>query len=77
MPRVVLTRTESFAGLTSPPGLPAAETNVLFYERAGDSFIALARGTPQIIATGSDRYIQFSQPDPAAATDLVLARAGR
>ncbi len=76
MPRVVLTRTESFAGLTSLPGLPAAETNAL-YEQAQDSFIALARGTPQIIATGSDHYIQFSQPDPAAATDLVLARAGR
>jgi hypothetical protein len=76
MPLVVLTKTESFAGLTSLPGLPADETNAL-YEQAQDSLVALAPGTPQIIATGSDHYIQFSQPDlVVAATDLVIGRAG-
>lgn len=74
VPIVVLTKTESFAGLTSVPGLPAEETNAL-YEQAQDDFVALAPGTPQLIATGSDHYIQFSQPDlVVAATELVLGR---
>lgn len=74
VPLVVLTKTESFAGLTSVPGLPAEETNTL-YEQAQDDFVALAPGIPQLIATGSDHYIQFSQPDlVVAATELVLAR---
>jgi pimeloyl-ACP methyl ester carboxylesterase len=74
VPLVVLTKTESFAGLTSVPGLPAEETNAL-YEQAQDDFVALAPGIPQLIATGSDHYIQFSQPDlVVAATELVLVR---
>ena len=76
VPVVVLTKTESFAGLPSLPGLPADDTNAL-YEQAQDNLVALVPGTPQFIATGSDHYIQFSQPDLVVnATELVLGRAG-
>jgi hypothetical protein len=37
--------------------------------------VALAPATPQIRATGSDHYVQFSQPDlVVSATELVLRR---
>jgi pimeloyl-ACP methyl ester carboxylesterase len=73
-PLVVLTKTESFAGLKSLPGLPADDVNRL-YERAERSVVELAPATPQILATGSDHYIQFSQPDLiVSATELVLGR---
>lgn len=75
-PLAVLTKTESFGGLTDVPGLPATDTNRL-YEQAEDNFVAMAPATPQIIATGSDHYIQFSQPDlVVSATELVFERAG-
>ena len=45
------------------------------YERAQDDFVALAPTTPQIVATGSARYIQFSQPDLiVAAAEMVMDR---
>jgi pimeloyl-ACP methyl ester carboxylesterase len=74
MPLAVLTKTESFAGLKSLPGLPADDVNRL-YEQAQQAVVALAPATPQIMATGSDHYIQFSQPDlVVAATELVVRR---
>jgi hypothetical protein len=73
VPVAVLTKT--FAGLKSFPGLPADETNQL-YEQAQDDVVALSPDTPQMIATGSDHYIQFSQPDLVVrATELVQRRA--
>ena len=73
-PLFVLTKTESFAGLKSVPGLSADDVNRL-YERAEQSVVDLAPATPQILATGSDHYIQFSQPDLiVSATELVLSR---
>ena len=73
-PLVVLTKTASFAGLKSVPGLSADDVNRI-YERAEKSVVDLAPATPQILATGSDHYIQFSQPDlVVSATELVLAR---
>lgn len=75
VPVVVLTKTEPFAGLKSFPGLAADETNRL-YEQAEVDVVALAPDTPQMIATGSDHYIQFSQPDLVVrATELVERRA--
>jgi pimeloyl-ACP methyl ester carboxylesterase len=74
MPLVVLTKSESFAGLRSVPGLPADDVNRL-YEQAQEAVVALAPATPQIRATGSDHYVQFSQPDlVVSATELVLRR---
>jgi len=75
VPVVVLTKTEPFGGMTSVPGLTAEDTNAVF-EQAQDSLVALVPGTPHILATGSDHYIQLSQPDlVVAATDLVLGRS--
>jgi pimeloyl-ACP methyl ester carboxylesterase len=75
VPVAVLTKTEPFAGLKPLPGLPADETNRL-YERAQDELVALSPDTPQAFATGSDHYIQFSQPDlVVAATELIERRA--
>lgn len=76
-PLAVLTKTEPFGGLTDLPGLSAKEINDA-YQRAEDSYVELAPTTPQIIATGSDHYIQFSQPDLiVSATELVLGRVRR
>ena len=73
-PLVVLTKTESFAGLKSVPGLSANDVNRL-YEQSEQSVVDLAPATPQILATGSDHYIQFSQPDlVVSATELVIGR---
>ena len=75
MPVVVLTKTESFAGLDQvPAGITADEINSL-YGQAQRYFVDLAPTTPQEFATGSDHYIQFSQPDLIVrATELVLDR---
>jgi pimeloyl-ACP methyl ester carboxylesterase len=77
MPLVVLTKTASFAGLDPvPPGITADEINTL-YEQAQSYFVSLAPTTPHIFATGSDHYIQFSQPDLIVdSTELVLGRLG-
>ncbi len=73
-PLAVLTKTEPFAGLSDLPGLPAHVINDE-YQRAQDSFVALAPTTPHLTATGSDHYIQFSQPDLIThATELILGR---
>jgi pimeloyl-ACP methyl ester carboxylesterase len=75
VPAAVLTKTASFAGLTSFPGLSADDLNRL-YEKAQDALVALAPNTPHVIATGSEHCIQCSQPDLVVqATELVAARA--
>ncbi len=71
IPVAVLTKTESFAGLTSFPGLSADELNRL-YEQAHDAIVALAPTAPHLIATGSEHCIQCSQPDLVVqAAELV------
>jgi pimeloyl-ACP methyl ester carboxylesterase len=75
MPVAVMTKTEPFAVATLPPGLTTEALNQS-YQRAQDAFVALAPRTPQIFATGSDHYIQFSQPDLVTQTaDLIVERA--
>ncbi len=75
VPVAVLTKTESFAGLTSFPGLSGDDLNRL-YEQAQDAIVALAPNTPHVIATGSEHCIQCSQPDLVVrAAELVAGRA--
>ena len=70
----MLTKTEPFAGLKPVAGLSVDDVNRV-YEQAQQSVVALAPATPQIMATGSDHYIQLSQPDlVVSATELVLRR---
>jgi pimeloyl-ACP methyl ester carboxylesterase len=75
VPAAVLTKTESFTGLTSFPGLSADDLN-RGYEQAQDALVALSPNTPHVIATGSEHCIQCSQPDLVVqATELVAGRA--
>ena len=77
MPLVVLTKTEPFrfqAG-SLPLGITLAQIDA-GYNDAEDYFVALMPDTPHIFATGSEHYIQLSQPDLViSATELIVRRA--
>jgi len=76
MPLVVLTKTEPFR--IQPGSLPAGITLPEIdkaYQGAQNDLVTLAPTTPHIFATGSEHYIQLSQPDLVIdATLLVLSR---
>ncbi|HEY0453605.1 hypothetical protein [Actinophytocola sp.] len=78
MPAVVLTRTEPFqTALPPPPGASREEINRL-YESAETALVRLQPNTPQIVATGSDHYVQWHEPDLVTdATRLVIHRVAR
>lgn len=77
VPVAVLSKTEPFGGLpaTMPAGLTGEDIEQLWPQvQAG--VVQIAPQTPQIMATGSDHYIQVHQPDlVVAATRLVITRA--
>ena len=76
MPIAVLTKTEPFriAPSSLPAGITLADIDGT-YERAQGYFVALSRTTPRVMATGSEHYIQLSQPDLVIkAMELVIAR---
>ncbi len=77
MPLVVLTKTEPFR--IQPGSLPAGITLPEIdnaYQSAQNDLVTLAPTTPHIFATGSEHYIQLSQPDLVIdAILLVLSRA--
>jgi pimeloyl-ACP methyl ester carboxylesterase len=77
MPLVVLTKTEPF-GIepgSLPPGITLADIDKAFAS-AQRYFVELVPTTPQTFATGSEHYIQLSQPDLVInATRLVISRA--
>jgi pimeloyl-ACP methyl ester carboxylesterase len=77
MPLVVLTKTEPFR--IQPGSLPTGITLPEIdnaYQSAQNDLMTLAPTTPHIFATGSEHYIQLSQPDLVIdATLLVLSRA--
>jgi pimeloyl-ACP methyl ester carboxylesterase len=77
MPLAVLTKTEPFripaGALPSGITLPQIDAG---YNDAEKYFVALMPETPQIFATGSEHYIQLSQPDLViSATELIVRRA--
>lgn len=76
MPLAVLTKTEPFR--LPPEAIPAGITGPEIdaaYVAAQQGFVRAAPSTPQILATGSEHYIQLSQPDLVAqATVLVFDR---
>lgn len=77
MPIAVLTKTKPFRvpPASLPPGLTLSQIDTAF-ESAEDAFVALEPATPHVFATGSEHYIQLSQPDLViSATELVIARA--
>ncbi|MGD0472586.1 MAG: alpha/beta hydrolase family protein [Candidatus Velthaea sp.] len=77
MPLGVLTKTEPFRIRPGslPPGITLSEIDN-GYNGAQNYLVELAPTTPQIFATGSEHYIQLSQPDLVInATQLVIRRA--
>jgi pimeloyl-ACP methyl ester carboxylesterase len=77
MPVAVITKTEPFRIPPSllPPGLTLQALDD-GYNTAQDYFVKLATTTPHILATGSEHYVQLSQPDLViATTELIIRRA--
>ena len=75
MPLVVLTKGEPFA---HPPGAVGPVLRVLerWWPIAAKSLVQLEPDTPQVIANGSDHYIQIHQPDLVTlAIRLTIERA--
>jgi len=77
MPLAVLTKTEPFriSPGSLPPGLTLSDIDNS-YNSAQGYLVDLAPTTPQVFATGSEHYIQLSQPDLVInAARLVIDRA--
>ncbi len=77
MPLLVLTKTEPFRipPDSLPPGITAPEIDRAYAEAQND-LVTLASSTPHVFATGSEHYIQLSQPDLVIeAVQLVIRRA--
>jgi pimeloyl-ACP methyl ester carboxylesterase len=77
MPLIVLTKTEPFRipPDSLPPGITAPQIDRAYVE-AQDDLVNLAPSTPHVFATGSEHYIQLSQPDLVIeAVQLVIRRA--
>ena len=75
MPLVVLTKGEPFA---HPPGAvgPVLRELERWWPIAAKSLVQLEPDTPQVIANGSDHYIQIHQPDLVTlAIRLTIERA--
>ena len=76
VPTGVLSKTEPFP---LPDGVPPdiGPTLERVWPEGQRSIVALTPRTPQIVATGSDHYIQVHDPDlVSAAAELLLTRAG-
>jgi hypothetical protein len=77
MPLAVLTKTEPFRVQPGslPTGITLTEIDTA-YSSAQLYFVELVPTTPQTFATGSDHYVQLSQPDLVVnATRLLVSRA--
>lgn len=77
MPLAVLTKTEPFRVQPGslPTGITLAEIDTAS-SSAQRYFVEFVPTTPQIFATGSDHYVQLSQPDLVInATRLVISWA--
>ena len=77
MPVAVLSKTEPFGGLPAqlPDGFTAADLESR-WPLVQDAVVGIQPQTPQTLATGSDHYIQVSQPDLIVdAVQLVAGRA--
>ncbi len=58
--------------VTMPAGLSPEELDAR-YRVAQDDLVKLSPMTPQVFATGSGHYIQFTQPDLVVETTLLIA----
>jgi pimeloyl-ACP methyl ester carboxylesterase len=77
MPLAVLSKTEPFPVPAGEKGFSPARLQKV-WNQTQNELPALEPGTPHMIATGSDHYIQVRAPDLViAATRLVLGRTRR
>ena len=79
MPLAVLTKTEPFRILPGslPSGLTLSDIDKGYNDAQG-YLVDLAPTTPHVFATGSEHYIQLSQPDLVTnITRLIIDRAVR
>jgi pimeloyl-ACP methyl ester carboxylesterase len=72
VPTAVISKTEPFP---VPPTNPIAPILERVWPEQQQSLVDLRPGTPHVIATGSDHYVQVSNPDVVADTaQLVIGR---
>ena len=69
IPVAVLSKTEPFP---VPPTNPVAPALEKAWPEQQQDFVDLRPGTPHTLATGSDHYIQVSNPDLVADTALLV-----
>ena len=69
VPTVVISKTEPFPGPRVEPDRPRPRPGVAEQQQ---SLVDLRPGTPHVIATGSDHYVQVSNPDLVADTALLV-----
>jgi pimeloyl-ACP methyl ester carboxylesterase len=69
VPIAVLSKTEPFPVPTTSPISPVLITA---WPAQQQDFVDLRPGTPHVIATGSDHYVQVSNPDLVADTALLV-----
>ena len=55
-----------------PPTSPFSPVLLTAWPEQQQDFVDLRPGTPHIIATGSDHYVQVSNPDLVADTALLV-----
>jgi hypothetical protein len=76
MPLVVLSKTKPFPLPAGQKGVSAARLRKV-WNQTQNELPALEPGTPHMIATGSDHYIQVREPDRViAATRLAGSKPG-
>lgn len=77
MPLVVLSKTEPFAVPAGEQGFSPARLQEV-WNQTQNELPVLEPGTPHMITTGSDHYIQVREPDLViAATRLATGRTRR
>jgi len=69
IPIAVLSKTEPFP---VPPTSPFSSVLLTAWPEQQQDFVDLRPGTPHVIATGSDHYVQVSNPDLVADTALLV-----
>ena len=69
IPIAVLSKTEPFP---VPPTNPIAPVLLTAWPERQQDLVDLRPGTPHLLATGSDHYVQVSNPDLVADTALLV-----
>ena len=74
IPLAVISKTEPFP---LPPTDPMSVALEQAWVDTSADLVTLGEGTPHVLATGSDHYVQVRQPDLVAATALLVVERAR